>query len=64
MTQIDINHCSNLIITLIEQNNKITRKQIAEKLSVSLRTVQRIINSMDNIKFVGSGYSGHWEIKK
>lgn len=50
------------IIALIKENNKITRKQMASELSLSLRTVQRIINSMDTITFVGSGRGGHWEI--
>ena len=52
------------IISLIKENNKITRKQMAAELSVSLRTVQRIINAMDNLRYVGSGRGGHWEIQK
>lgn len=51
-----------VIIELIRKNNKITRKQIAEELSISLRTVQRILNTMDQVHYVGSGKSGHWEI--
>ena len=50
------------IIALVKKNNKITRKQMAEELSIGLRTVQRIINSMDNLKYVGSGNNGHWEL--
>lgn len=52
------------ILTLVRSNNKITRKQMAGKLSVSLRTVQRIIDAMDNLVYVGSGKSGHWEIRE
>lgn len=51
------------IIALVQRNSKITRKQIAEELSVSLRTVQRIINSIEELEYVGSGRGGHWEFK-
>ena len=47
---------------LIRQNNKITRKQMAERLNVSERTVQRLINDMPEVTFTGGGRSGHWEI--
>ena len=53
-----------VIIELIKNNNKITRKEIANKLSISLRTLQRILNSIDKIYYVGSGKGGHWEIKE
>ena len=46
---------------MINANNKITRKQIAEELSVSLRTVQRLLNSIDGLRYIGSGRGGHWE---
>ncbi|MBO6159173.1 MAG: putative DNA binding domain-containing protein [Firmicutes bacterium] len=49
------------IRSMIKANNKITRKQIAEALSVSLRTVQRILNSIDGLRYIGSGRGGHWE---
>ncbi|MBR1390509.1 MAG: hypothetical protein IJ567_03535 [Lachnospiraceae bacterium] len=52
------------IIDLVKGNNRITRKQMASELSVSLRTIQRIINSIDGLTFVGSGRGGHWEYKK
>ena len=53
-----------VIIELIKSNNKITRKEIANNLSISLRTLQRILNSIDKIYYVGSGKGGHWEIKE
>ncbi|MCC8060587.1 MAG: HTH domain-containing protein [Clostridiales bacterium] len=51
------------ILNLVRMNNKITRKQMAKTLSISPRTVQRVINSMDNLIYIGSGKGGHWEIK-
>ena len=50
------------ILSLVKENNKITRKEMAHELSVSLRTIQRIINSLTSLKYVGSGRGGHWEI--
>ena len=52
------------IIFLIKENNKLTRKQIASKLSISIRTVQRIIDSMDELEYIGSGRGGQWVIKE
>ncbi len=49
------------IITMIKQNNKITRKDMARELDIGTRTLQRILNEMDNVQYVGSGFSGHWE---
>lgn len=51
------------IISMVKENNKITRKEMAEKLSISLRSLQRIINTMDDLYYVGSGNHGHWEIR-
>lgn len=51
------------IITMIQQNNKITRKDMARELVIGTRTLQRVLNEMGNIRYVGSGYSGHWEIQ-
>ncbi|MDK2828006.1 MAG: ATP-dependent helicase RecG [Clostridium butyricum] len=51
-----------LIIKLISENNKITKKQIAKVALVSEKTVERQMKKMTNVKYVGRGYSGHWEI--
>ena len=49
------------ILSMIKSNDKITRKQIAAELSVSLRTVQRMLNSIEGLRYIGSGRGGHWE---
>ncbi|MGB4661265.1 MAG: RNA-binding domain-containing protein [Mobilitalea sp.] len=51
------------IMIMIQKNNKITRRDMARELSIGTRTLQRFINEMGNIRYVGSGYSGHWEIQ-
>ena len=43
-------------------NNKVTLKEISVVAGVSERTIRRYIKSMPNVKYMGSGYSGHWEI--
>jgi ATP-dependent DNA helicase RecG len=58
----DIAELQELIITLIRENNKVTKQQIAKAASVSEKTVERQMKRMSNIKFVGKGYSGYWEI--
>lgn len=52
-----------LIMNMIEENNKISAKIMAEKLGVSLRTVRRLIKKNDQIEYVGHGFSGYWKIK-
>lgn len=35
---------------------------MAEQLAISERTVQRILNTLPSIHFVGKGKNGHWEL--
>ena len=50
------------IIELIRKNSKISTEKIAMALGVSTRTIKRHIKEMDNVCYVGRGFSGHWEI--
>ena len=50
------------IIELIKMNSKVTRKEMAKVLGISVRSVQRALDEMDNVYYVGSGANGHWEI--
>ncbi|WP_331665431.1 hypothetical protein [Anaerocolumna sp.] len=49
-----------MIVKLIKENNKV--KKIAKEDLVSEKTVERQMKKMTNVKYVGRGYSGHWEI--
>ena len=49
------------ITALIKQNPKITREELAALLHVSVKTIGRRLAKLPHIKYVGSGYSGHWE---
>ena len=42
---------------------KITTEELALQIGVTSKTIKRRIAKMPHIVFVGSGYSGHWEVK-
>ena len=46
----------------IRQNPRITTEELAEMSKKGLRTIKRHIANMPHIHYVGSGYSGHWEV--
>ena len=51
------------ILELIGRNRNITRAELAQMLDVSKKTIERQIKNIKNLSYVGSGYSGHWEIR-
>ena len=50
------------IVELIRQYRKITTKDIAQDLGVSVSTVKRRLKSIPNVSYIGTGFCGHWEI--
>ena len=42
----------------------ITSEELASQIGVTSKTIKRRIAKMPHIRYVGSGYSGHWEVKK
>ena len=64
----DVAHDKDELIEFIKAqvrlNNKITRQAIAEGAGVSVKTIQRTLKEIDNLKYVGSGNSGHWELNE
>ena len=48
----------------IFQNPNITTKELAKLSGFVSKTIKRHIAKMPHITYVGSGYSGHWEITK
>ena len=74
MTLFNLNYSANVpqavpqddldikILDLIKNNNKISTQEIGNILGVSDKTIKRHIKNIDNLKYIGSGYSGHWEI--
>lgn len=51
------------IIALIKRNNKISTEKMGMLLGVSTRTILRRIKKLDNVHYIGRGFSGHWEIQ-
>lgn len=52
------------IIAMIKENPKMSTADMAKKLGVGIVTVKRRIKKMPNVSYIGSGYSGHWELKE
>ena len=52
------------ILQLIHANNKISTEKMSEAIGVSSKTIKRRIKNMHNIRFVGHGSNGYWEIKE
>lgn len=46
----------------MRQNPQITTEELAKISKKGLRTIKRHIANMPHIRYVGSGYSGHWEV--
>ena len=42
---------------------KITTEELALQIGVTSKTIKRRIAKMPHIVYVGSGYSGHWEVR-
>ena len=42
----------------------ITSEELASQIGVTSKTIKRRIAKMPHIRYVGSGYSGHWEVRK
>lgn len=43
---------------------KITTEELASLSGLTTRTIKRRIAKIPHIVYVGSGYSGHWEVRK
>lgn len=46
----------------IRENPQITTEELAKMSKKGLRTIKRHIAKMPHVQYVGSGYSGHWEV--
>ena len=61
-------HDKEKIITIIKEkirlNNKITRQAIADEIGVSKKTIERYMKEINNLKYIGSGNNGYWELKE
>ncbi len=52
----------NAIVSMIKKDNQVSRKYMPESLKVSEKTITRYIKEIPNIRYVGKGKNGHWEV--
>lgn len=52
----------NFIKQEIRKDNTISRQEIADRVKVSKKTIERAIKEVPEIKYVGVGRHGHWEL--
>lgn len=67
MTNFSMSKTEQVVYRLLERNPSYTRQELAEATSKSLRTIQRMLDSLREknlIERVGSDKTGYWEIKK
>ena len=50
------------IMDLIRKDSKVSTEKMAIAIGVSSKTIKRHIKEMDNVSYIGRGFSGHWEI--
>ena len=48
----------------IKKDNTISRQEIADRVNVSKKTIERLIKDIPEIKYVGVGRHGHWELNE
>lgn len=63
----DLNETEKDIYSLIKDNPKITRDETALKINKTIRTIQRITNSLVSkgyILRIGNNRFGYWEVLK
>ena len=59
----EITDLQKKILKIIRKNPHVSRSDIANQCGNSVKTIERSLAKMTNlIKYVGRGYSGHWEI--
>ena len=51
-----------IIIQEIRKNPQITTEELVQIANKGLATIKRHIAKLPDVRYVGSGYSGHWEI--
>ena len=62
VSRMSLEEIENIIKGMIKEDNKVSRKDIAMILGVSEKTITRYIKEIPNIKYVGKGKNGHWEV--
>ena len=64
VSRMSLEEIENIIKDMIKGDNRVSRKDIAMILGVSEKTITRYIKDIPNIKYVGKGKNGHWELNE
>ena len=62
VSRISPEEMKNMIIGMIKKDHRVSRKYMSEVLGVSEKTITRYIKDIPNVKYVGKGKNGHWEV--
>ena len=62
VADVDAENGEEKLISLIQENPKISLSKMAKELNVTSRVIERIIRNSNRIKRVGPDKGGHWEI--
>ena len=62
VSRMSLEELKSKIIEMIKKDSKVSRKFMAETLGVSEKTITRYIKDIPNVKYVGKGKNGHWEV--
>lgn len=57
-----INDLDKWLLNQIKSAQSITSEKLASLSGKSVITIKRHLKKMKNVRYVGSGYSGHWEV--
>ena len=50
------------LVDYVRSNPKVSTESLSELLSCTTRTIKRHLAKLPNVRYVGHGYSGHWEV--
>ena len=50
------------LVDYVRSNLKVSTEILSELLSCTTRTIKRHLAKLPNVRYVGHGYSGHWEV--
>ena len=62
VTQAGLSPLDLKIVGHIRKHPKVTKEELAKRLGCVPITIKRHLAKLPNVRYVGHGYSGHWEV--
>lgn len=50
------------MIEYVRAHSKVSTEKLAKLLGCAPKTIKRHLAKLPNVRYVGHGYSGHWEV--